>query len=1152
MNTDLYRLLGVSAQADSDTLKQAAQKRLQTFKQAYKILSSPEKRPLYDARYAQQAENFYSLLEVPHTADAATIAQAVQEKAEQVKRAYAILGNAQKRTLYDQKSRPSSAPTASTTGSASPSPTPPAENIPVPESNASPTSTPPPEQKPKQRSRIGRLVKFTAVTLGVLLLLIVLAVLGIYLFFNPNDYKAQIETLVQQETGRTFKLDGDIQLSIFPWVGLELNQARLGNAPGFSDPEFAKIERLHLKVKLMPLLSQKLEMDTLSLTGAEVYLTRLVDRRSNWDDLLVKSAAQPTPSSPETSATFDPTRLHIGGIHMENAALHWDDQQHQQLITLSKVNLNIGAIALPEPIKVDLDAEVVATQPTAAHFKLALNTQIQFNPANGQLEIRDLNWDTHIQSALVPQGEQLLNLKLQHLFLDQTEQVLQLKNLSLSTLGLTLQGDFDIIEFLNAPDISGKLALNNFNPRELLSTLGQSTLLPVSTALQNASLTLAFNMQTDSGDLRLSDLHLKLDDNQLLMPQLQWNMQQNTVQMDSLSLQAADLKAQASLHAKNLFGVQQVQGAIEVQPFDLQALLTRLGVVLHSQDAQALRKVALRTQLAGDFNQLELDNFMLSLDDSQLIGGIQFNPVTQALSFDLSLDQLNVDRYLSKSSAAQSQVVQSTTPELPLAQLRQLNLNGKLAIHALQVQGQKLQDIQLGVFAQQGEIKLSPQLSYQEFKTSGRWLLNVQQEPAQLKLTQELQSQQIGGGKISLSTHLNIKKNLHFSGDLSLAVEKVRALAQNLHLPLPPAQDANTLTHLSFNAQGIEGDVQNIAFKQLQIAVDETQMKGHLSVQNFAQPALSFDLQGNQINLDRYLPPPAPSQTTPAAPSNAALPLEALRQLNVTGVLQLDKAQIAKLHLDKLRIEISGKEGEIQLKQQMGFYQGQLQAETYLDARKTPVQLRLKEELSEVQAEPLFNDLQDGKGILKGLANFSTELTASGTQVAELISSLSGTLAFSFNQGAIKGFNLNDSIAAAKAIASGKLPPPMSGKPETTFSQLKGKLVLQQGNLHTDEIQLQSPYLRCVGTGDIALSTQSLDYRLNVTVLDKKTGDTSQTEPSGISIPVTLTGAWQKPNISVDVKKVLSEGVQHQFDKQLEKHGDELKGKALEKLRGIF
>ena len=61
----------------------------------------------------------------------------------------------------------------------------------------------------------------------VIILIIVIAVVGFAVVFNPNDYKEDIITLVKEKTGRELSVPGDIALSLFPWIGIDLGKIEI-------------------------------------------------------------------------------------------------------------------------------------------------------------------------------------------------------------------------------------------------------------------------------------------------------------------------------------------------------------------------------------------------------------------------------------------------------------------------------------------------------------------------------------------------------------------------------------------------------------------------------------------------------------------------------------------------------------------------------------------------------------------------------------------------------------------------------------------------------------------------------------------------------------------------------------------------------------
>src|SRR3546814_2005421 len=70
---------------------------------------------------------------------------------------------------------------------------------------------------------------FKRILIG-LVVLVVVAVVGLAIFlltFDPNAYKYKLEELVQERYHRTMAIDGEIELSLFPRIGLAVQDVAL-------------------------------------------------------------------------------------------------------------------------------------------------------------------------------------------------------------------------------------------------------------------------------------------------------------------------------------------------------------------------------------------------------------------------------------------------------------------------------------------------------------------------------------------------------------------------------------------------------------------------------------------------------------------------------------------------------------------------------------------------------------------------------------------------------------------------------------------------------------------------------------------------------------------------------------------------------------
>ena len=151
--------------------------------------------------------------------------------------------------------------------------------------------------------------KILGFILGGLIALVALILIAVAIFVNPNDYKVRIAREVKASTGRDLILQGDIKLSVFPWIALKLGPLSLGNPEGFDAEPFLSLQHAALRVKLLPLLRKELQVGMIEIDGLDLRLQRNAAGKGNWEDFGQKSGAPqrpkraPFPGRPHRSRT---------------------------------------------------------------------------------------------------------------------------------------------------------------------------------------------------------------------------------------------------------------------------------------------------------------------------------------------------------------------------------------------------------------------------------------------------------------------------------------------------------------------------------------------------------------------------------------------------------------------------------------------------------------------------------------------------------------------------------------------------------------------------------------------------------------------------------------------------------------------------------
>jgi AsmA family protein len=119
---------------------------------------------------------------------------------------------------------------------------------------------------------------------GALVASIVLVIGAVYVIlsrYNYNDLKPEITRAVKDGTGRELTLGGDISLRIGFTPALVVQAVSFQNASWGSQPNLATIKRFEIEVRLLPLLSRRIEIKRLILNEPEILLETDNSGKSN-------------------------------------------------------------------------------------------------------------------------------------------------------------------------------------------------------------------------------------------------------------------------------------------------------------------------------------------------------------------------------------------------------------------------------------------------------------------------------------------------------------------------------------------------------------------------------------------------------------------------------------------------------------------------------------------------------------------------------------------------------------------------------------------------------------------------------------------------------------------------------------------------------
>ncbi|HHF3141255.1 MULTISPECIES: AsmA family protein [Vibrio] len=188
--------------------------------------------------------------------------------------------------------------------------------------------------------------------LAIPIVVILVAILALTIFVNPNQFKPLIVEQAQKQTGLELVIEGDISWQFFPSIGFELGHTELRNPQGFSKPNLFKVDTVGVDISVMPLFSQQLEIGNVTLDGAEFYIETKKDGSKNIDALTkaqTQQAEQESNTAPtqngETQTSGSDWSINLAGVTVSNGSLEMQDKQAGSYTKLYDISLNLSEFA---------------------------------------------------------------------------------------------------------------------------------------------------------------------------------------------------------------------------------------------------------------------------------------------------------------------------------------------------------------------------------------------------------------------------------------------------------------------------------------------------------------------------------------------------------------------------------------------------------------------------------------------------------------------------------------------------------------------------------------------------------------------------------------------------------------------------------------
>lgn len=547
--------------------------------------------------------------------------------------------------------------------------------------------------------------------IGLLGLIVVLvaAVLIVPGFIDWNVYKKEIQAQAKAATGRDLTIGGDIKIAVLPTPTLSAANVSLANVAGAAKPMMATLKSIEVRVAFAPLLSGKIQVETVKLVDPIIELEILADGRKNWDfgtpAPVAKTGAPAAPGKPTTGAApaaasgggMPPVRL--DSFTVENGTLVYRDAKAGKVERIEALNAKIAAASLSGPfesagslkargmaLKYDVTVGRIIEQRT-----VPMNLNIAAGDAKAQVNgtLVNLTAEPKFRGKIAVDGSSLAGL-IQHLagtdplppMLGQRFGVggavvaaatgAEIKDLEIRLGDSKATGtasakwekgvQFAVQLGVARIDLDKWLAEGKAAPavpaKDQKQTKAAPTTKPKAPAPAAAAKPASapdFAIPRDvSGSFGLTIGAISYRGGLIGQTQAKIDVAEGEITVSQLSAQmpgSTDVALFGFVTAPQ--GKPKFDGDLEMAVGDLRAVLRWLNIETPPLPADRLRNVRFKSKVAATPEHVQASNMNLAFDGSKVTGG-----VTVALrdrpSFgaDLTIDQINVDSYMPPAAKA--------------------------------------------------------------------------------------------------------------------------------------------------------------------------------------------------------------------------------------------------------------------------------------------------------------------------------------------------------------------------------------------------------------------------------------------------------------------------------------------------------------------
>ncbi len=1012
------------------------------------------------------------------------------------------------------------------------------------------------------------------VVIGIFVILVLLILTAVIVpFLIPSSvYKTTIQDQLSSRIGRAVNIDGDVKISPLPSLRVKMDNVSIENPNGFSAENFVQMESLSTRIKLIPLLSKRVEVVSFDLNQPIISLEKRADGKMNW--LLGEGTESPGPDKGpfQRDGRYADIEASIGTFRVQNGEITYADLTKNRAHNLKRVNIALTMKSLANPLSIQGDvifdgipADIELELETPRSFLLGQKTPLDLELSTGLGKVSAQGFftessDLHFALDMSGMLEELTPLAR---FLPENFTWLDI------TKSISFEGHYEYegqavkaskaLIALNGPKLQSKFT-GDASIGEKLSASGNLEL--EIGDLQNVMK--AFKIEMPGGDA-ISSLQMK-----------------TALKTDGETIIAEDVDAtlkgrglDVDFKGNGQFGASRkingrFESSIESLPklarkFDVEN--AQLGLLGQTNVSGSLDYDGSTTELV--FDQADTISAFLS---GQYQGAVKITD--GSITLDGEFDGLVSDP---KGTA---DLLGNNSPYL--SALGRMDVKGKISGSPDKIQIQNL-DLKLAEGHLNGQYNGG--LTYEESGISllGRFDGNVPnlellsqvtgmelpyaQSIGRINTTGEFQSE---SGKVAMKSlvidlsdgELNgrfdggaiFDDGFQLDGDLKADIPSARTLTRSTTgVELPPSTNAGDIyERIELNGR-VTGNPAELKFSSAGLSMDAMSGAGDFILDlTRAKPMLNGTLDMGQMDFRPYTAAyMARNQGQGIQPwSEIPFNLSALKLMDGNYLIKTPEVIFGPLTFGQTDLNTTVTNGVMTARlPEINLYGGLGVMTATLDASGQIPKVKLAVTLEDIRSNRFLGSLANFTK-LEGQGHTLLELTGEGRSQAEIMRSLNGYGDFKVVGGVIKGIDLSQLLNGIdETLTQRVLPSGIGDKYATKFDDMVGKFKIKDGVISIDSLNLKALGVLASGSGRFDIGHQKVDFGLRPRLTGTDAGDIGR-----FGVPIRFKGPWGQISSGPDydfLKKIAVEKAKIKAQEEIQQRVGSGVGNVLGDLLGI-